>query len=172
VTFDTELRNLYKTHFNQIETAHLHSVHTDYIKRISVFDKDKASEVLGLLQENLVSFNKCIPIIENLKNPSLRVRHWSQLKEQITNMKFLSPADAEFNFELLSRPELIANDVRIRETSSKANHEKQIEDGLEAIKNEWTTVKLSFEEKISKDQILEEVFERHKLLLSTYKISG
>jgi len=140
--FDKEVRVLYKNHFNKIETAELHKVHADYIQRISVFDKDKPSEVLGLLQENLVSFNKCIPIIENLKNPSLRVRHWSQLKEQITNMKFLSPADADFNFELLSRPELIANDVRIRETSSKANHEKQIEDGLEAIKNEWMTVKL------------------------------
>jgi len=82
-------------------------------------------------------------------------------------MKFLSPADADFNFELLSRPELIANDVRIRETSSKANHEKIIEDGLEAIKNEWITVKLHFDEKISKEQVLEEVFERHKLHLST-----
>jgi dynein heavy chain len=170
--FDNEVRDLYKTHFNKIETEHLHKLHADYIENISVFDKDKASEVLGLLQENLVSFNKCIPIIENLKNPSLRIRHWSQLKEQITNMKFLSPADADFNFELLSRPELIANDVRIRELSSKANHEKQIEDGLEAIKNEWITVKLHFDEKISKEQVLEEVFERHKLLLSTYKISG
>lgn len=165
--FDNEVRDLYKTHFNKIETEHLHKVHADYIENISVFDKDKASEVLGLLQENLVSFNKCIPIIENLKNPSLRIRHWSQLKEQITNMKFLSPADADFNFELLSRPELIANDVRIRETSSKANHEKIIEDGLEAIKNEWITVKLHFDEKISKEQVLEEVFERHKLHLST-----
>jgi len=73
-------------------------------------------------------------------------------------MKFKSPADAEFNFELLSRPELIANDVRIRDSSAKANHEKEIEDGLNAIKNEWNNVSLSFDERVCKDQILVEVF--------------
>jgi len=51
VSFDSEIRNLYKTHFNKLETVNLHNIHQDYIKRISVFEdiKDKPSEVLGLL---------------------------------------------------------------------------------------------------------------------------
>jgi hypothetical protein len=157
----------------------LHKIHQEFVERISPFiqgekhkDPKERSEVLGLLQENLINFNKCIPIIENLKNPSLRLRHWAQLKEQITNMKFMSPADADFNFEKLSGPELIANDIRIRDTSFKANHEKEIEDGLIAIKQEWDTVQLECDERISKDQVLTEVFNKHKNKLSIYKVSG
>lgn len=87
-------------------------------------------------------------------------------------MKFMSPADADFNFEKLSGPELIANDIRIRDTSFKANHEKEIEDGLIAIKQEWDTVQLECDERISKDQVLTEVFNKHKNKLSIYKVSG
>lgn len=135
-------------------------------------DIKERSEVLGLLQENLINFNKCIPIIENLKNPSLRLRHWSQLKEQITNMKFMSPADADFNFEKLSGPELIANDIRIKDISFQSNHEKEIEDGLLDIKAEWSTVKLEYEDRITKDQQLSQIFNTHKMLLAKYKVSG
>lgn len=97
----------------------------------------KASELYGLLVDNLTNFEKTIPIISYLKNPSLRDRHWRELKEQINNLDFLSPDDPNFNFELLSRPELLANDSRIREVSKKADHEKDIEYGIRQIKYRW-----------------------------------
>ena len=111
------------------------------------------------------------------------MRHWSQLKDQISNMEFMSPQDDGLNFELLSRPELIANDARIKEISKKAKHEKEIEDGIENIRPEWQTISLKFDEskndkgesmnfKISKDLQLEIVFEKHTQELATYKVSG
>lgn len=155
------------------------------MERISIFEdaKEKPSDLFGLLQDNLNNFFKSIPIIEHLKNPALRMRHWFQLKDQISNMEFLSPQDEGLNFELLSRPELIANDGRIREVSKKAEHEKEIEDGIENIRLEWQSISLKFDEskndkgdvaqyKISKDQQLEVVFDKHTQLLATYKISG
>jgi len=74
------------------------------------------------------------------------MRHWSQLKDQISNMEFMSPQDDGLNFELLSRPELIANDARIKEISKKAEHEKEIEDGIENIRLEWQSISLKFDE--------------------------
>ena len=153
--------------------------------KISVFEdnKDKPSDLFGLLQDNLNNFFKSIPIIEHLKNPALRMRHWSQLKDQISNMEFMSPQDDGLNFELLSRPELIANDARIKEISKKAKHEKESENGIENIRPEWQTNSLKFDEsknekgesmnfKISKDLQLEIVFEKHTQELATYKVSG
>lgn len=155
------------------------------MQRIAIFEdiKEKTSDLFGLLQDNLNNFFKSIPIIEHLKNPALRMRHWFQLKDQISNMEFLSPQDEGLNFELLSRPELIANDGRIREVSKKAEHEKEIEDGIENIRLEWQSISLKFDEsknekgevlqyKISKDQQLEVVFDKHTQLLATYKVSG
>ena len=93
-------------------------------------------------------------------------------------MEFMSPQDDGLNFELLSRPELIANDARIKEISKKAKHEKESENGIENIRPEWQTNSLKFDEskndkgesmnfKISKDQQLEIVFEKHTQLLAT-----
>jgi len=135
----------------------------------------KGSELFAVLTENLVQFEKTIPIISDLKNPAMRERHWLQLKEQITSMVFLSPSHPDFNFELLSKPQMITNDQRIKEISKKADHEKDIEDGIESIRLRWQGIQLNVEKteakgldrldsnnsKISKVQELEEVFNQH-----------
>jgi len=140
----------------------------------------KSSELFLLLNDLSINFEKTIPIISDLKNPAMRERHWQQLKESITNMTFLSPSNADFNFELLSRPELIANDQKIKDISKKADHEKDIEDGIESIRLRWQGIQLNLEKadpksdksdmritKISKTQELEEVFNRHTEQLAT-----
>jgi len=142
----------------------------------------KQSELFNLLMDLIDNFQKTIPIIEDLKNHALRERHWSQMKEQITNMEFLTPHHQDFNFELISRPELLANDSRIKDISKKAVKEKEIEDGLEDIRVKWQSIKLNFTEiqfknenkifKISKEQELENVFNQHTELLGKYKVSG
>lgn len=89
-------------------------------------------------RQRVDAFRRTLPLLGDLKNPAMRVRHWDRVRKAMgAEFDENSP---EFNLEAIyaMKMHLFAEDIN--EISNAATMELQIEKGLEAIRNIWKTM--------------------------------
>ncbi|XP_075910820.1 dynein axonemal heavy chain 2-like [Petromyzon marinus] len=118
-------------------TAHSH--HRQMIK-LARDAKDTSWEVVSSTKARLEQFRRTMPLIAHLRNPAMRERHWSQIKQQVQG-PFEQDADA-FTLEVIVELGLDRHAEVVALISASATRELAIEQALEAVAKTWDTAVL------------------------------
>ncbi|GBG32973.1 Dynein heavy chain 2, axonemal [Hondaea fermentalgiana] len=127
------------------------------------------------LKELIDQFRQTLPLIQDLKNPAIRVRHWNQLKVEI--QKEFDPFADTFTLSAVFSLGLHMHGEFISEMSANANKELAIEQSLKDIEETWSTIDIEmgdYKEVYWKVKSTEEMFtqlEDNQVALSTMKAS-
>lgn len=86
------------------------------------------------------AFRRTLPLIADLKNPAMRVRHWDRVRKAMD--KEFDENSPEFNLEAIYAMEMHLYAEDINDISNAATMELQIEKGLEAITATWEAMEI------------------------------
>uniref|UniRef100_A0A8C9ZPR8 Dynein axonemal heavy chain 1 n=1 Tax=Sander lucioperca TaxID=283035 RepID=A0A8C9ZPR8_SANLU len=93
--------------------------------------------VASVIRSKIEDFRPYIPLIQGLRNPGMRNRHWEMLSERI-EMKVMPKANLTFSRCLeLGLQNYVDDIAHVAEVAGK---EYTIEQALEKMENEWSTV--------------------------------
>ena len=127
------------------------------------------------LKELIDQFRQTLPLIQDLKNPAIRPRHWESLKEEI--QKQFDPFADDFTLSQVFSLGLHLHGEFIGDISANANKEMAIEQALEEIASSWSTVQIEMAEfktiywKVRSTDDMFAVLEDNQVSLSTMKAS-
>ena len=120
-------------------------------------------------------FRETIPLIQDLRNPALRKRHWDSLQERVG--KDFDPKSADFTLNEVVKLGLNQHAEFIGELSTNANKELAIEMALNELEKRWADVELDvgpYKDKYYKLRSTDEIsqfLEDDSVALSTMKAS-
>lgn len=127
--------------FTDLNTQQMEETAQKFQKRIVKLGREiKHLQVWQDVKEKVDQFKAGMPLVQDLRNPAIRPRHWEQLKTEVG--KPFDPESYEFTLEQIfvlgldSYADIIAN------LSSSATKELAIEDSLKAITEQWESVNL------------------------------
>ncbi len=146
---------------------HLRAYSTVDIKHLGVWQE---------IKERVDQFKASLPLIQDLKNPALRPRHWEQLKVEVG--KPFDPESIEFTLEVLFALGLDGYADTIGQLSISATKELAIEESLKTIEEQWDSINLELirhkESEYHRLKSADEIFqllEDHQVTLSAMKSS-
>ena len=163
--------------FSEIDCTEMEETAQRYAKSLHKLGREiKNWEVHGNLKERVEQFRRTMPLINDLRNPAMRERHWDQLKEEIR--KDFDPYAEDFTLEKIFSLGLDAHSEAIAALSNAASKELAIEVALGNIKTVWDELELDLARYKDKDifrlRSTEEIFqnlEDNMVTLSTMKAS-
>lgn len=93
----------------------------------------------GLLR-NLKNFLKTVPLIQSLRHPSMRTRHWHALQE--VTQKDITPPDENPMLKLqdLLSLNLHEHSMAVEEITDRAVKEHKMEENLRKLEEQWETI--------------------------------
>ena len=100
---------------------------------------EKCSENCETVRSQIEDFMKYVPIIAGLRNPGMRDRHWEQISAEIGSE--LNP-DENFTLKTGLDMGILDHEAAILKISDIAGKEFSIEQALDKMQNEWSTVEL------------------------------
>ncbi|XP_025195967.1 dynein heavy chain 2, axonemal [Melanaphis sacchari] len=103
--------------------------------------KDESWKMLEIRRDSLDAFKRVLPLINDLKNPAMRNRHWDEVREAMT--KYFDETDPGFTLELIMQMQMQKYGNQISEISSKATMELNIENSIKSIAETWTNMDLN-----------------------------
>nr|XP_015838947.1 PREDICTED: dynein heavy chain 2, axonemal [Tribolium castaneum] len=144
------------------------------LTRLSRELKDKNWEIVDHTRQRVDAFRRTLPLIGDLKNPSMRPRHWDRVRKVVG--KDFDENGPEFNLEAIYAMEMHKYAEEINDISNAATMELQIEKGLANIAHIWKDIKIEMvphkDKGLYRIKSVEECFqtlEDHMLQLSTMK---
>ena len=102
--------------------------------------QDKGWSICDSLKQKIDTFKRTMPLIQDLRNPAMRPRHWDQLREEV--QRPFDESSKEFTLELIIELGLEQYSEAIGEISAAASKELAIENALSAIASAWETTEL------------------------------
>ncbi|CAD2220773.1 dynein heavy chain, axonemal [Angomonas deanei] len=149
--------------------------------------EEKRKEVLGLRKElerqdvwvqfkdDIDLMKKILPIIDDLRTPAIRPRHWEMLKVQLDTAFNLEDEDS-FNLQRLMDVHVERHAEFISNLATAAREELKIETGLEKIKDFWEEATFIIEphqgyHKIASVDDINTALAEHLAMLSSMKMS-
>jgi len=86
------------------------------------------------VKQSIDNFKNVLPLIDFLRKPFIRPRHWAELKSHVD----CDPESETFTFdEIFVQKNFIGHAETINNTCEVAREEYKIESALEKIKKEW-----------------------------------
>ncbi|XP_040202767.1 dynein heavy chain 2, axonemal [Rana temporaria] len=129
--------------FLTLQTEIMENTAQGLFKRLSKLSrelKEKNWEVVETSRMRIDQFKRTLPLIVDLRNPALRERHWTQVKQEIQR-PFDQTGD-DFTLEKIVELGLDHHVEKINEVSTAATKELSIEQALENITRTWEDTKL------------------------------
>lgn len=162
--------------FNDLKVEEMENVVGGYTKKVGRLGRDiKRWKVWEAMKSELDTFRETIPLIQDLRNPALRPRHWASLRERV-GAEF-DPKSADFTLNEVVRLGFNAHAEFIGELSSNANKELAIETALNDLEKRWADITLDvgpYKEKYFKLKSTDDItqfLEDDSVALSTMKAS-
>ena len=90
---------------------------------------------MDYLKQKIDTFKRTMPLIQDLRNPAMRDRHWTQLKEEIH--KPFDEAGEDFTLEKIIELGLDQHSEIVGDISAAASKELAIEQALSSIAKAW-----------------------------------
>ena len=103
--------------------------------------KGRDWDVERSLREDIQHFKTTLPLIQDLKNPGMRDRHWKKVIQRVATD--FNPYGDDFTLETIASLGLYNHAEFISSLSSSATKEYQIEQGLDNIEKVW--LEMAFE---------------------------
>ncbi|XP_068978772.1 dynein axonemal heavy chain 2 [Bombus flavifrons] len=110
------------------------------LNRLSRELKEKNWEIVEHSRGRVDRFRRTLPLITNLKNPAMRPRHWTKVKE-IVDRDFDETSE-DFTLDTIAEMELQNYADQIDDISNSATMELAIEIGLKNISEIWENMPL------------------------------
>ncbi|VVC43185.1 Dynein heavy chain, domain-2,Dynein heavy chain domain,Dynein heavy chain, domain-1,Dynein heavy chain, P- [Cinara cedri] len=137
---------------------------------------NKKWEIIESTLNSINTFSNLLPVIENLKNSAMKVRHWDEIRH-IINKKF-NETSSDFTIEKLMEIKIQNFSKQIIDVSKKSTMELSLEKSIINIKEIWASTNLNFESCKDKEiyyvNIIDDIFqllENHLVELSVIKTS-
>lgn len=89
-------------------------------------------------RQRVDAFRRTLPLIGNLKNPSMRPRHWNRVRKVVGHD--FDETSSTFNLEAIYAIEMHKYAGEINDISNCATMEMQIEKGLANISQIWNEI--------------------------------
>ncbi|KAJ3206517.1 Dynein heavy chain 2, axonemal [Entophlyctis luteolus] len=149
-----------------------------FLKKLQKMGKEmKEWDVFTNLREKISQCRRTIPVLQDLRNPALRDRHWNQIMEEVG--KTFDPYSDKFSLEIIFEIGLEQYAESINTLSGAATKELSIEQGLTDIERAWNELDLdvvAYKEdrgyfKIKSTDSLFELLEDNQVTLSAMKAS-
>ncbi|XP_018593809.2 dynein heavy chain 6, axonemal [Scleropages formosus] len=122
--------------FEELDPEQLNAEVVKYSKFVSQLEKGlPPNSVVPRLKEQVESMKEKLPIITNLRNPSLKARHWDML-EQIVGASLYAETLTLASLEELDMFRFIDE---IQEVSGQASGEASLETILKKVEESWKT---------------------------------
>lgn len=93
------------------------------------------NEVVGILREKVSSFKETLPVVQNLRNPHLLDRHWSEITELLSHD---IKNDPEFTMGTLIDVNAMEHQAAIAVISTKAGQEAALNEMLQKVEDTWS----------------------------------
>eukprot|EP00727_Mastigamoeba_balamuthi_P014495 m51a1_g9670 putative dynein heavy chain axonemal (5182) ;mRNA; r:1243469-1265072 len=163
--------------FSEITIAKMEEEAQQYQKKMIKLGKDiKGLEVWVTLKERIDQFCAGLPLIQDLKNPALRPRHWDRLKEEVG--KPFDPEAADFTLDMVFALGLDGYADVISNLSSSATKELAIEESIKEIADTWEKLDLDLVPhkdtghfRLHSCDDIFQVLDEHKVILADMKAS-
>ena len=162
--------------FADLDVEVMESVAAGYSKKVAKLGKDiRRWKVWEAMKLELDRFRETVPLIQDLRNPALRLRHWAALQEKVG--KEFNPKSALFTLNKVVELDLNSHVEFIGELSANANKELSIEVALNELDKRWADVELdvgSHKErhyKLRSTEDISQYLEDDSVALSTMKSS-
>lgn len=110
---------------------------TKMFKLIKAEKGEKPLQVLGELKRRISNFELVVPIINALRNPGLRDRHWKEMSDELG---ILVKADGDFSLARAVQIGLNRHIETLERYSEAASKEYSLERGLDAMTLNWRGV--------------------------------
>ncbi|KAI9224867.1 dynein heavy chain and region D6 of dynein motor-domain-containing protein [Blastocladiella britannica] len=164
--------------FLTLELGNVEEIVGTYIKKLTKLQREAAAkdwEVLTSFKDRVMQVRRILPVLQDLRNPALRPRHWEQLVDEIG--KAFDPNSPDSTLDKVLELGLDQYGESIGAMSGAATKELSIEEGLAAIKEAWHSMELDivpYKDKYSKLRSTDAVFELledNQVTLSSMKAS-
>ncbi|KNC97489.1 uncharacterized protein SPPG_07404 [Spizellomyces punctatus DAOM BR117] len=164
--------------FLSLDAAEVDESVQNLIKRLNRMGREmKEWDVFVHLRDRVQHTRRTLPLLQDLKNPAMRDRHWSQLMDEVA--KTFDPSGADFTLEKILDMGLDQYAESISNLSAAATKELSIEQGLASIKDAWEQLELDivpYKEdkgyfKLRSTDAVFELLEDNQVTLSSMKAS-
>ncbi|XP_008181522.3 dynein heavy chain 2, axonemal [Acyrthosiphon pisum] len=138
--------------------------------------KNKKWEVIETTRNNIDEFRKLLPVVDDLKNPAMKDRHWDEVRNVIN--KKLIQKSSDFTLEKLMEVKIQDYSEKISDVSRKSTIELGLDNAIQNIKEIWSSKNLHLEPYKDKGiyyvKVNDDIFqslEDHLMQLSAIKAS-
>ncbi len=139
---DTQLAIWRRTLWNDINIEFMEDETKKFVKEIRGLDKLlRAFEVFSTLETDVKNFLATLPLVADLKNPSMRDRHWKQLM-RLTKKEFVIGTD--FKLSDLLALQLHSFSDEVGDIVDKASKELGMEKTLTTLDGTWGGMEFAF----------------------------
>ena len=171
-----------KINFYQLDLAEMDNVATDVLMSLKELPKeDRKWKVTEFIQEQIQTFISTTPLMSDLRDESMRERHWKDLRAEV--QEDFEQTSPEFTLEVIFALNLIEHTDAISRITSDAKKELKIENGLKEINRMWTkdpATNLDIQEiltkgsgdrcfKINSTDLIISTYEEHSAQLAGFK---
>eukprot|EP00392_Amoebophrya_sp_AT5.2_P008786 g8814.t1 len=162
--------------FKDIDVENLDEVAGQTQKKVMRLKKDlQFWSVWQHLKVGIDTFRLTMPLIENLRHDSMRLRHWEEIMKEIGQT--FDPFGPEFTLSVVFDLNLLAHSELVSRLADEARKESKIEIGVKEISAMWTDMALVIGEhkqvyyKLKPTEEMNTALEEHILALSAFKSS-
>jgi dynein heavy chain len=136
-----------KTSFKRVDVDFLVEETRKLKKQIAQFNsKTKSWDSYNGLSDTVNNMLVSLPLVQDLRNPAMRPRHWEQLLEETHKAGVVDPQDESFSLEQLLELGLHAYVDNVQTIVDKASKQLIIENNLTKIEGIWKDMAFVFEE--------------------------
>lgn len=127
--------------FNELDIGEMETAAGQFNKKVGKLGREiKRWGIWEQMRTKLTEFLQTMPLIQDLRNPAMRTRHWDALKKEIH--QDFDEASSEFTLEAVFSTGLNAVPDLISELSANANKELAIEESLKDIETRWAGIEI------------------------------
>ena len=165
-------------HFLELDANEIEDIVQKYTKKLTKLGKEVNNwEVFSNLKEKVNQIKKTVPLLQDLRNPAMRDRHWNSIMDEIG--KSFSTTSEYFTLDKIYELGLDQHTEVIASLSVAASKELSIEQGIQSIADAWVDCEMEVapykEEKgywkIKTAEPIFELLEDNQVTLSTMKAS-
>lgn len=169
--------------FGDLKIDDMDEIAVEFTQRLGNMNKDvRHWPIYDFLKIKFLQFRDTMPLISDLRDESMRPRHWNELRFEVKE-EFNEQSD-EFTLEKIFELDLVKHANFIDELANSAKKQLKIEKGLQEIKRIWEEDPAANLEivkdpkpdgevyyKITGTENIIQLIEEHSALLATFKSS-
>jgi len=122
--------------FQDLQIDEMEDVAVDYQEKYRAFDKDvREWGVFVFLKNEVDKFRATMPLIQDLRDESMRERHWKELRFEVKDD--FDETSEDFTLEKVFSLNLLNHQEKIMELADNARKQLKIEKALEEIQYTW-----------------------------------